>query len=88
MKNTVVTNESEETPSLRRSTRSTHKLDLNGFTAQRILSFPLLVKGRAECEEWNKAMLKEMESLKENDVVELPKDKKVVGSKWVKMEDQ
>ena len=39
-----------------------------------------------ERDKWMKAMEREMASLKANDVydlVELPKDRKVVGSKWV-----
>ena len=39
-----------------------------------------------ESEEWNKAMLDEMESLRDNEVFEstaLPPGKKVVGSRWV-----
>ena len=41
-----------------------------------------------EKEKWKKAMEKEMKSLRVNDVwdlVELPKDRKAVGSKWVKI---
>ncbi len=39
-----------------------------------------------DCEKWKQAMEREMESLRENEVwelVKLPLNKKVVGSKWV-----
>ena len=77
-------------PVLRRSDRIRRKPDYYGVylnTTQ--ANEPSTVNealSSSEADKWKEAMDIEMESLKANDVydlVELPKDKKVIGSKWI-----
>ena len=80
-----------EPPAPRRSTRETRIPDYYGaqvYVATE-LQEPQTVKVALSClekEEWKVAMQKEMESIHSNevwDLVELPKDRKPVGNKWV-----
>lgn len=84
--------EEETTPNLRRSERERRPPDFYGelatiansesrepATAREALAGP-------DTDKWKGAMEKEIESLHENqvwDLIELPKDRKAVGSKWV-----
>ena len=81
-----------EEPTLRRSTREKQPPEYYGMrvnVADHNPKEPLTVKdafASPDREKWQSAMKKEMESLKDNNVwelVELPKDRKAVGSKWV-----
>ena len=80
-----------EPPAPRRSTRETRRPEYYSaqvYTATE-LQEPQTVKEALSCpenEEWKAAMQKEMESISSNgvwDLVELPKDRKPVGNKWV-----
>ena len=76
----------------RRSERERRPPDFHGIrinvTSQNPKE-PTCIEEAISCPEnsqWQKAMETEMQSLKENnvwDLVELPKDRKVIGSKWV-----
>ena len=77
---------------LRRSTRNRQKPDRYGYkvlstsTEQQDPSSVADVKSSPDKVKWEKAMEKEMESLRANKVwelVELPPNQKVVGSKWI-----
>ncbi len=86
--------EDSKAPALRRSTRETRRPDYYGvrvdvYTAAELQEEPQTAEEALSCpekEQWEAAMQKEMESIYSNDVwdlVELPKDRKPVGSKWV-----
>ena len=76
---------------LRRSTRERRPVDYYGFPQANIMIHqePITFEEATNCqkqEEWNEAMVKEMESLKKNKVWELttlPHGKKAIGCKWV-----
>ena len=74
---------------LRRSERQKQPPDYYGVRVNLInetLSEPKTIEEATACSEkskWIGAMNKEMKSLKENEVWELPKGRKTVGSKWV-----
>ena len=82
----------QETPELRRSGRAQRPPDHYGewvTIAHDEVKEPQTVKEALTSSskgKWQKAMERELESLRENevwDLVELPKDRKAVGSKWV-----
>lgn len=81
----------EQEPRVRRSVREKRRPDYYGVWVNNIegQGDPLTVDEAligANKDKWKNAMEKEMSSLKENqvwDLVELPKGKKAVGSKWV-----
>lgn len=83
---------SRESTQLRRSQRATRQPDYYGNWVNSIEDLPnepvTLTEALTSTEKdrWKIAMQKEFESLEENqvwDLVELPKDRRVVGSKWV-----
>ena len=92
--NKVTRDESTETNTgLRRSNRERHQPDyygvwVNSTQTKEQYDEPRTFEEASMCPErdkWMEAMEREMASLKANDVcdlVELPKDRKVVGSKW------
>jgi len=86
------TDEKDAQPQLRRSTRDRRPPDYYGewvTVANAEMREPKTAKDALACDDkvkWREAMNKELESLKQNkvwDLVELPKDRKPVGSKWV-----
>ena len=79
-------------PELRRSTRERKYPDYYGawlYSAETMDKEPVTVNealSSSERRKWKKAMEMEMKSIQENDVwdlVELPKHRKAIGSKWV-----
>ena len=79
-------------PALRRSRRERRPPDYYGVEANTVgeqRNEPACIDDALQCpkrDKWINAMEQEMKSLQENDVwelVELPKDQKTVGSKWV-----
>ena len=85
-------NDNTAEPTLRRSGRERQPPDFNGIeanTAGELQNEPASIKDVLQStkrDKWMNAMEQEMKSLKENEVwelVELPKDRKMVGCKWV-----
>jgi len=86
------TDEKHAQPQFRRSTRDRRPPDYYGEWVTVVnaeMREPKTAKDALACDDkvkWREAMNKELESLKQNkvwDLIELPKDRKPVGSKWV-----